>query len=143
MEASAYRLPVVFDYEVSMFEQTLNFGTHVALPLPQYILNAITESLLLHTRILVDILISERSDSDDITLRKLLPAFTSPDVASLKSLYGDGKTLDTPRWTLNKRLAHASQVRSESHDYRSLINCLAPTILNLVEQVKRAKAASA
>jgi hypothetical protein len=60
---------VVFDYEVSMFKETLTFGkTQVALPLPQYILNAITESLLLHTRILVDILISKSSDSDDITL---------------------------------------------------------------------------
>jgi hypothetical protein len=60
----------------------------------------------------------------------------------LRSLYGNSKTPDSPCWTLNKRLAHASDKRSESHDYTALVATLAPTILNLVNQVNGERTSS-
>lgn len=131
---------VVFDYEVSMFQGLISVNVQqVATSLPLCVQNALAESLLLHARILIDILLSRGKNSDDITLRKLLPDFTSPKIASLKNLYGNSKTPNTPCWTLNKKLAHASHLRSESHDYTALVQKLAPTILHLVGQVNGAR----
>lgn len=131
---------VVFKYEVDMFNATRGFSTTtLAESVPGFVHNAVTESLLLHTRILADILLSRGPEPDDITLERLLPDFSSPDIAVLKTRYGSSKEPDTPCWTLNKRLAHASDVRSESHDYSALVHTLTPPILNLVEQVNRAR----
>ena len=68
----------VFDYEVQMFNGLLalcqgNIRNSFQWPIP----NAITESLLLHARILTCVLIS-RGREDDIKLSTLLPGFTVP-----------------------------------------------------------------
>jgi hypothetical protein len=131
---------VVFDYEVQMFNVTLALcDAKFALFFTQYVRNAFTESLLLHTRILANILLSNGPKPDDITLEKLLPGFSSPDIAVLKSHYGSSNEADTPCWMLNKRLAHASDVRTEGHDYSALVHTLTLPILTLVEQVNRAR----
>jgi len=59
----------VYEYEVSMFNHMLQFGATVEYQkLPQPMRNAIVESMLLHLRILVDILLSRGSGNDDINL---------------------------------------------------------------------------
>lgn len=58
-----------------MFRQTLRLSTGECNKFPHPIPNAIVESMLLHLRILIDILLSKRSDKDDITLTDLLPGF--------------------------------------------------------------------
>src|SRR3989304_2883589 len=60
---------VVFDYEVDMFRnlyQLLATGNPQYQGLSHYIKNAIVESAVLHTRILVGILLSRGPEPDDI-----------------------------------------------------------------------------
>lgn len=134
----------VYDYEVWMFDQMLQFGTTLGTKecqqFPQPVKNATVESLLLHLRILVDILLSRGSgNNDDINLKDLLPSFNSPLVAQLKAAYGDGKTVDCPCWQLNKRLAHPTQIRSSSYSYNPLLNTLLPLILPLLAEIAQAR----
>jgi hypothetical protein len=109
----------VLDYEVQMFNGLLalchgNIRNSFPWPIP----NAITESLLLHARILVDILLS-RGRGDDIKLDNLLPGFDVPEIDSLRTIYGKDDKPNSICWTLNKRLAHATTARvgTEGHDY--------------------------
>jgi hypothetical protein len=69
--------------------------------------NALVESVCLHIRILVDVLLSKDSGKgDDIRLTQLLPGFRHSSVDQLRAAYGDGKPvqpqLPWPCWTLNK-----------------------------------------
>ena len=81
----------VFDYEVQMFNGLLalcqgNIRNSFQWPIP----NAITESLLLHARILTCVLIS-RGREDDIKLSTLLPGFTVPEISTLASGLREGR----------------------------------------------------
>jgi hypothetical protein len=109
----------VFDYEVQMFNGLLalcegNIRNSFQWPIP----NAITESLLLHARILTCVLIS-RGRGDDIKLSILLPGFNVPEINTLAAVYGKDDDPKSICYTINKRLAHATTVRigTEGHDY--------------------------
>ena len=133
----------VYDYEVDMFTQMLRIGTTVECQeFPQPIQNAIVESMLLHLRILVDILLSRGSGNDDIDLVDLLPAFKSSLVAQLKTAYGDSKTVGCPCWHLNKRLAHPTQIRSSSYNYDHVLNALVPLVTQLLDEIAAARQVS-
>jgi hypothetical protein len=130
----------VYDYEEDMFQRTLSLlrkkGDY-PFPIP----NALVESMLLHLRILIEILLSS-GWHDDIKLEKdLLPGFNSPLIAELDKIYGDGSE-HTHRWTLNKRLAHASNVRSDQFDWTPMLKELLPPIVALLVEIQaeRAKA---
>jgi hypothetical protein len=130
----------VHDYEVDMFRSLLDLcktGKHKSFPHP--IPNATVESLLLHTRILVDILLSRDQGSDDVKLKELLPAFDSPKIAELEQRYGNRKIEKSPCWTLNKMLAHPSSLRSDGYDYTATMNELEPLILSLLEEIQKAR----
>jgi hypothetical protein len=132
---------IVFDYEVDMFEK---LSTGVLVPqqvldsASPYLGNALVESELLHIRILAELLLSRGSSKSkaDITLKKLLPGFTSPEIATLDSLYGDCKKKGTACWTLNKMLAHATYFRADSYNYAPLVTSLARPIRKLTGQVR-------
>jgi hypothetical protein len=127
---------VVYDYEVEMFTELRKVDLAIY---PKVIVNAIVESMLLHLRILVEILIS-KGYPDDIKLKDhLLPKFESRLVDELRAKYGDGKREGTPCWTLNKRLAHPSLSRSSSHDYTPVVDALVPCILPLLDEIDRAR----
>jgi hypothetical protein len=135
----------VFEYEVDMFEK-LSCGALV----PQqvldsaspYLSNALAESRLLHIRILAELLLSRDNSKSkgDITLKKLLPAFSSPEIdaeiATLDSLYGKSNKRDSACWKLNKLLAHATYFRVDSYDYTPLVDSLTLPIQKLIDQVK-------
>jgi hypothetical protein len=131
----------VFDYEAVMFEK-LSTGELVTQQVlnsaSPYLGNALTESRLLHIRILAELLLSRDSSKSkgDVTLKKLLPDFSSPEIATLDNLYGDCDKEDTACWTLNKMLAHATYFRVDSYDYTPLVNSLDPAIRKLIGQVK-------
>ncbi len=130
---------VVFDYEVMMFRSMralLENGNHEYALLSHPLKNAVTESALLHTRQLADILLSRGSQPDDITLQTLLPGFSPLRLASLREYYGDNQTPDSPCWTINKRLAHATSHRKDSFDYSSLLNGLVPLVENVLADVR-------
>src|SRR5579859_194421 len=130
----------VYDYEVGMFTQMLRIGTTVECQkFPQPIQNAIVESMLLHLRILVDILLSRGSGNDDIDLTDLLPGFKSSLVVRLKTAYGDSKMVGSPCWHLNKRLAHPTQIRSSSYNYDHVLNALVPLVTQLLGEIAAAR----
>jgi hypothetical protein len=99
--------------------------------------NAVVECLVLHTRILAEILLSDGKGADDIRLERLLPGFQSKNIERLKSAYGAGK--GSPRWQFNKLLAHATLHRSDSHDYVHATNAVWPHILKIMDEVKLAR----
>ena len=130
----------VYDYEVDMFNQMLSacqMGVREAYPQP--IQNAIVESMLLHLRILVDILLSRGSDADDIKLTNLLPKFQSPLLGQLKDSYESSRNAGSPCWTLNKMLAHATTLRCSSYDYGPMLKIMRPIIVCLLDQIAQAR----
>ncbi len=129
---------VVFDYEVDMFRNLcalLATGNPQYQLLSHYIQNAIVESAVLHTRILVDILLSRGSHSDDINLSELVPGFECPEIDQLRQTYGHRNDDNTPCWAFNKMLAHATGERTDSFDYSAPLNLLAPLINNIVDRI--------
>lgn len=131
----------IFEYEVEMF-----FGTRTVLckrkrnPAKSDIAtNALTESALLHTRILADILL-DRKDDDNITLSLLLPDWRASQnlgyaIAELKTAYGNRNIINSPYWSLNKMLAHPSSLRGKSYDYSALLKAIDPIITRAIREI--------
>lgn len=137
---------VVFDYEVMMFRSMcalLANGNQEYAQLSGCVKNAVTESALLHTRQLADILLSRGSQPDDINLQALLPAFQPTGLNTLRQQYGDNQTTSTPCWTINKHLAHATSQRGDSFDYSLLLNGLAPLLEDILAEIQAQRAAGA
>ncbi len=132
----------IYDFEEDMFRRTFLLATTDCNKYPHPIPNAIVESMLLHLRILVEILLSCGSGDDDIKLKELLPGFKSPLVGQLKTTYGNSKQVGSPRWNLNKRLAHPTQVRSSSYTYDHLVQALVPLVEPLLGEVAEARQVS-
>jgi hypothetical protein len=104
-------------------------GDPAAQPGNDLVANAIVESACLHTRILIDILLSKDSGrGDDIRLDQLVPGFRPPSVDRLRIAYGHARTQGSPCWTLNKMVAHPTLKRGTSHDYTGVIRQLLPLI---------------
>jgi hypothetical protein len=131
----------VYDYEVEMFNATYALCKSDSRAwFSRHLNNAIVESLLLHTRILVDILLSrnEKKNPDEVTLKSLLHKFESPQLLKkLADAYREGTEDDSsPWWTINKRLAHPTNVRTEGHDYNSMMATLQPIIESLLKEIE-------
>jgi hypothetical protein len=104
--------------------------------------NAVAESLVLHRRILIELLISKDNGPDDITLQTLMPDWIKTPkakqlVSDLQQAYGDSKTPDTPCWVFNKLIAHATLERSNFHDYSSVLNVVEPPVNYLLIEIKK------
>lgn len=133
----------VVDYEWAMASKLWRYLA--AEDLQQYDLvlqNAVVESLVLHSRILVEILISKGYGDDDIRLDKLLPSFSSHKVSELEDVYGRSKDHGTPCWQFNKLLAHATIHRDDSHDYIEPLNKIWRVMAELIDEVMRCRHAS-
>ena len=130
---------VVFGYEADMLLAMCNLlvpcNQEFAL-LSGNVRNAVVESALLHTRQLVDILLSRGSGSDDINLATLVPNHQPARLEELRQAYGNRNTEGSPCWTINKMLAHATTQRSSSFDYSSMLNGLAPIVADIVQDVR-------
>jgi hypothetical protein len=125
----------VYDYEVDMFKGMYPHCRSDVVA-SRCIKNAITESLLLHTRNLVDILLCRDPEPDAINLKTLLPGFVLTKHAELAGIYGSGKVEKSPCWTLNKMLAHSTNVRSEGFDYTTMMEQLRPVINHCLDEVE-------
>ncbi len=128
---------IIFDYEVEMY-----FSTRVAIANRQdrILKNALVESAMLHTRILVDILLDRGSSPDDLHLEDLLPTSKKSKalesaLVSLKSAWGNSSKVNSPCWTLNKMLAHATTLRSASHDYGAVMNAVDPHVIMAIGEI--------
>ena len=140
--ANTKELWEIYDFEQDMFMQTLRLATGECNKFPHPIPHAIVESMLLHLRILVDILLSRGGRDDDIRLTELLPDFKSPLIEQLNTTYGGSNDADSPYWNLNKRLAHATKVRSSPYNYNYLTQPLLPIVLPLLNKVEEARPVS-
>jgi hypothetical protein len=133
---------VVYDYEVGMFRDMHGAcALGVGSTFQQSIANAIVESMLLHLRILVEILLSRGPDpdGDNIKLTDLLPGFKSPLIQELGNRYGNRGTPRSPCWTLNKMLAHPSRFRSYTYTYDPVLKVMLPVLLPLLDEVAQAR----
>lgn len=136
----------VFDYEVQMYFETRSiYDTLKANSKDlnaKIIDNALVESMVLHTRILVDLLISKGRGNDDIKLESLLPRWCESELGKqliydLEAAYGKNDIENSPCWVFNKKLAHPTQHRTSSHNYYPALKNVAPHELKiLVEIVK-------
>src|SRR6516225_4499627 len=90
---------VIFDYEAEMFFTMCSLlvtGNKELAGLSHHVRNAIVESALLHTRQLVDILLSRGSGDDDINLTTLLGTSQPAQLEELRQAYGNRNTVDSP-----------------------------------------------
>jgi hypothetical protein len=132
---------VVYGYEVDMFNEMYRArSTGAYNTFPQQVVNAMIESMLLHLRILVEILISHGPDpdGDNIKLTDLLPGFKSRLIQELENKYGRG-IRGSPCWTLNKMLAHPSRLRSHTYNYDHVLKVMRPVLLPLLDEVARVR----
>ncbi|HXQ38578.1 MAG TPA: hypothetical protein VN843_31545 [Anaerolineales bacterium] len=133
---------IVFDYEIQMYFETRNLLRHSRTKHPNDVINQITknatvESMLLHTRIMINILTSKGSENDDITLRGLLPEWYSSEngrtlIGKLKNAYGKRNEKDSPCWVINKMLAHPTRWRTDRFDYSKSMRQIEPLISELL-----------
>lgn len=129
----------IFRYEVKMLtglKQQMNsegFNSDGNL-----VSNATVESACVHTRILVDILLSKDSGKgDDIKLNQLVPGSQHySSVARLRAAYGDNNTDQSPCWILNKMIAHPTLKRRASYDYTSILSRLFPLIDEVLLEIE-------
>jgi hypothetical protein len=131
-EVVAYEALMLFDLCRVLNGETFNVN-------PDVVKNALIESVCLHIRILVDILLSKDSGKgDDIRLNQLLPGFQHSSVDQLRAAYGDGKPVQPPWpcWTLNKMIAHPTLERGNSHDYTDVIRKLLPFIEEVWHEIE-------
>jgi len=140
---------VVFDYEVEMYFETQRAAIWVNKQLeenfPRAMLtlrNAIAESLVLHTRILIDILISKKNGNDDIGLIDLLPdwcqtAEASQLIKKLEYVYGTAREPNSPCWIFNKMLAHPTRQRSNMYDWGIIINKVSREIFEILLELRK------
>ncbi len=127
----------VFDYELEMLQTLKRIHEAEAEQYKHDVKNAIVESILLHTRILAELLLSiDQNRDDEITLGRLLPDFEPEEVDKLRERYGKANEPDRPRWVLNKRLAHATKKRALSYDYTDVMNTLGPALFAMIDVVQ-------
>ena len=101
--------------------------------------NALVEALMLHTRNVVDIILSRGVKDDDIQLKHIAPGFNSSLIDKLRKAYGDNKTKDDPDpcWIINKRIAHPTTKRLKYiTDYIDLIEKINPLLLAIFKELE-------
>jgi hypothetical protein len=139
----------IIDYETSMFQwlRQIRIDGPVGPGLSEVIKNALAESYLLHVRNLCEIFLPEKEKkTDDLRPRDLFADWDSGaryfavkrTIADLVAKYGRSGEPDTPRWHLNKRLAHSTRVRGEStgHDYTPHLKELVPLLSDVLGQIE-------
>jgi hypothetical protein len=116
---------IVFLHEWDMFRHLVDLMTDpdaIAEDYSSVVRNAIAESACLHARQLVDMFLpSGGSKPDDIHIRKLIDGFNHPVIAEIVAWYGLSTEPATPRWKLNKLIAHPTSHRGSSADFGQLI----------------------
>jgi len=105
--------------------------------------NSYVESLLLHTRILTEIFLYQRNNaqSDDILLTNYINPndFTinlNSQIHKLEIAYGNSKTMNKPKYLINKLLVHATDLRKSHYNYNKIISKLHPLLFSIVEEIQ-------
>lgn len=137
----------VFQYEVYMYlymyikvyKSKLNINGNRN----RAIKNSYVESLLLYTRILTEIFLYQRNNtqSNDILLTNYINPndFTktlNSQINKLEIAYGDSKTTNKPKYLINKLLVHATDLRKSHYNYDKIISKLHPLLFSIVEEIQ-------
>jgi hypothetical protein len=130
-------------YEVLMYWGTRNV-IHQVLRLPDeaVIRNAVVESMVLHTRILIDILLSKGTEkSDDIRLKAILPNWVAKEgkdlLKQLSDVYGKWNIPNSPCWVINKMLAHPTKFRTSSFNYTDTLRKVDPVVYEILQALSK------
>ena len=138
----------VIDYEVQMyFETRSTYESLKSFPkdlMAKVIDNALVESMVLHTRIMIDLLISKGRGNDDIKLKDLIPEWCEsemgkPLINELESIYGKADIENSPCWIFNKKLAHPTKWRTGSNDYYPALKKVGPHVLAILREILKIK----
>jgi hypothetical protein len=133
---------MVIEYEVQMFRSDTLKKEQSSLALQ----NAAVESRLLHTRNLCEIFIELAKEEDDIVLSAMFDDWSTNSrydqlkhfVSEIAAIYGKAKDEGSPRWAINKRLAHSTTHRAagRGYDYAPHLKELEPKLLEIINQVE-------
>lgn len=130
----------VIHYEVLMYWGTRK-AIDIVMKMPEgdVIRNAVTDSLVLHTRSLIEFLLSKGKYPDDILLIKLLPNWVALEgkeyLQKLKDAYGGTNIQNSPCWVINKMLAHPTIFRTYRFDYGSTMNKVDPIVFDILQSL--------
>lgn len=133
---------IVFDYELDQLRamcELLRVDNPVLAVLNLHLQNAIAESALIHTRIVIGILLPDKGEDGDIKINHLAPSFDAEScsaIARLDTTYGKRKDKTSHRYSLNRRLAHATLDRMHSHDWTPTLNALVPIIFEIAHELE-------
>ena len=137
---------IVFDYELQMYFETRNLSKYFSAKSPLDVINtinknAVVESLILHTRIMTDILVSKGLQNDDIVLKDLLPDWCNSEIGmtlitKLDNAYGKANKKDSPCWVINKMLAHPTRWRTDRFEYGSSLRQIEPLIFEILSEIE-------
>ncbi len=136
---------IAFEYEVWMFFRTralLSERPYSEHRESRVMDNALEESAMIHTRILVEALLNRSSEVGDVTLDDLVPDWhdlppAGQAIRQLRQTYGRPGEIDSPCWQLNKMLAHLTAVRGRSFDYSGLRAKLDPLITKALRAIAK------
>lgn len=132
-----------FEYERAMFYELLKAADREnleKLKLPRCLRMAAAESLLLHMRVLAELILSLGTHDDDLGLEELLPGFTPTGLQELKDRYGTSSENSKPHWIINKLMAHPTLLRESSYDYSQVVEVLAPALMRCLDEIDRERA---
>lgn len=99
-------------------------------PARGYYCNSAVELQLLHARILAEFLTrtqKSQPDLDDVLLSEVIPnppVELTDAICKLKEEYGERGDINRPRGSINKRLAHLTDIRGDRFDHAPLIAIL-------------------
>lgn len=132
----------VVAYEIGMFCSDTLAKTQPSLALK----NAAAESRLLHLRNLCEVFLEWGREADDIKMSSLFSDWATGSryfevkttIDKLRSIYGKRDVSSSPRWHINKRLAHSTTHRAaaDRYDYTPHLRDLVPTLLEVIEKIE-------
>ena len=128
----------VFEYEILMFFETqkLLIGCTLKDQNNKIIRNVVIESLILHTRLLCDILLSRSKYPDDIVLSDLVHDSQlielTKEFSDLQNVYGGSKDRTSPCWVFNKLIFHPTTHRPRNKDLTNLLITLGKPLFEVL-----------
>ena len=126
----------VLNYEIQMYFGARHLQGLLIRGVDQNIItilaSAMTEVKALHIRILVEIFLERNPRFDDINIDDLLPDWREKNATvahNLKNAYDKKLNIgESPRWYLNKYLAHPDKRRGDHFDWTPVIKRMDPML---------------
>lgn len=142
---------VILGYESWMLERSIEEKERLDRSIQdkerlQVLNNALTESAVLHARVLCELFANpEGKFASDIVLSRLLPDWDwgQPKydllnglLSELEEKYGQYHDAKSPYWAFNKMLAHATMDRSSEHDYTAALDSVLPLLRQILAELQ-------